>query len=469
VPSPLGIALVSREYPPFFGGGIGTYARHIAPALAAAGCRVHVITQAYDATHGRFSRHLAGEKGGSLAVHRIPLIGSAACWTGAMARFAVAAARKVAELAEDGLIDVAEFAECEAAGVALTAARAAGLGEDGVGVPVVVHLHTPTELLYALRSVAPGPMTGTFAAYLLAERASMLAADRLCAPSAFIADWAVAHYGLSERPCVIPYAIEGLPPLPPVPTHRRVLYVGRIEPRKGVEPLIRAWPRVVREHPQWRLRMVGADTSTAPGGVSMRGYLTDLLPPEVRDTVQFVGALPPQMLASEYAEAAVCTVPSLWENFPNTCIEAMSHARPVLVSDAGGMAEMIGDTVAGVTFRSGDVDDLAQVMTSLLSESESALRERGRVARERIAALCDRTSVVSRRLDLYHETIERGRSRPAAARQREGVLGLWRLFQDVAGGDLSRVGLPRLDPMVEQWIADAPERAVAAVAVGGAT
>lgn len=467
MPPPLGIALVSREYPPFFGGGIGTYARHIAPALAAAGCRVHVITQAYDETHGRFSRDVV--EGGTLAVHRVPLIGSAACWTGAMARFAAAAARKVAELAEDGLIDVAEFAECEGAGVALASARAAGLGGDGgVGVPVVVHLHTPTELLYALRSVAPGPMTGTFAAYLLAERASMLAADRLCAPSAFIADWAVGHYGLGERPRVIPYAIEGLPPTPPAPTHRRVLYVGRIEPRKGVEPLIRAWPQVVERHPDWRLRMVGADTSTAPGGVSMRGYLTGLLPPQVRDTVQFVGALPPQMLASEYAEAAVCTIPSLWENFPNTCIEAMSHARPVLVSDAGGMAEMIGDTDAGVTFRSGDVADLARAMIALLSESDPALRHRGRIARERIAAMCDRTAVVSQRLDLYRETIERGRRRPAFTRQPAGSLTLWRLMQEIAAGNLDEVGLPRLDPVVAQWIADAPERAAPVAAVGGA-
>ncbi len=454
------IALVSREYPPFFGGGIGTYARNIAPALAAAGCDVHVITQAYDETHPRV------ECNGRLTVHRAPLAGDPAGWTAAVMRFSAFAGRLVADLAARGEIDVAEFAECEGAGAVTTLLEAAACGaRRSKPIPTVVHLHTPTEQLFALRSIFDKAVSPPLAAYFLAERASMLSADLLCAPSAFIADWAQRHYELAERPIVIPYAIDRLPDMPPPPATKRVLYVGRIEPRKGVEPLILAWMRIAAQRPGWTLRLIGADTSTSDLGRSFRGRLQSLLTPQAAGTVEFVDALPPAMLAREYAQAAVCVVPSLWENFPNTCIESMSFARPVVASDEGGMAEMIGQTEAGVVFRSGDPDDLARVMSALLAEPAEALRRRGETGRKRIGEMCDHERVVQARLRLYETAIERAAARqsllPAA---REARLTLWRRMQSAAAGRLEGLGLPALSPRLARWLPEAERAAMEAAA-----
>ena len=189
------IALVSREYPPFSGGGIGSYVGNAARALVRAGNRVHVITEAHDRTHARV------ETDGELRVHRLPVPGSGGPWSIAMLRFAATAARKVAELAAAGEVEVAEYPECTAPGWAAVMTRRMSAGWH---VPTIVHLHTPTEVLFALGSLPDRTPTPRLSTYVLAERASILCADRLCAPSGFIADWAVAHYGLPERPAVIP-------------------------------------------------------------------------------------------------------------------------------------------------------------------------------------------------------------------------------------------------------------------------
>jgi glycosyltransferase involved in cell wall biosynthesis len=453
-----GIALVSREYPPFFGGGIGTYAAHVAPALAAAGVRVHVVTQAFDETHPRYA-----ERDG-VAVHRVPFPGSPASRTAGLLRFAAESGRVVADLAARGAIDVVEFAECEAAGAILTMLdRAGSTLAPRLGAPSVVHLHTPTEMLFRLGSIHDREMSAGLAAHVLFERASLLAADHVCAPSRFIAAWAQGHYDLPATPTVVPYAIRGLPDIPRVaPRRRRVLHVGRIEPRKGVEPLVRAWMRVAPSHPGWTLRLVGGDTRTGPAGGSMRAAIRALLPSRLAGTVELVDGVPPALLAREYAAAAVCVIPSLWENFPNTCIEAMSFARPVVISDEGGMREMVGDTDAGVTFRSGDADDLVRVLGGLLDEPAERLAARGLRGRERIAALCDPAVVARQRVAMYESVRDgarRGMTRPTRGRPvstRRGWHDLWRHAQDVSARRSPDLGLPALPHRLARWLEETP-------------
>ena len=436
----LRIALVSREYPPFYGGGIGTYARWIVPALAAAGVRVHVITEAHDRTHSRV------EVDGLTTVHRVPVSFGRGGWTNAAIRFSISAGRRLAELWQTGQIDVAEFAECEAAACASALLRSARRP-----LPIVVQLHTPSEQLFALRSLSSTRLDASLATYILAERLALRLADGVLAPSAFIANWATAHYGLACRPAVIPYATGPLPPAPGAERVRpgSVLYVGRIEPRKGVESLIRAWRDVVGSRPRARLRLAGADTSGAPDGGSMKAWLLELLG-DTRDTVDFLGRLGSGALGEEYARASLCVAPSLWENFPNTCIEAMSHGRPVLVGDAGGMKEMIGGTPAGETFISGDERDLARQMGAILDEGVDALAARGRIARQRIKFMCDPATIARRRMAHFHATIEGCQPAPVAAR-RDAMLSTWRGLEQVGAGRC-RIDLPAVSDAVERWV-----------------
>lgn len=441
-PSELRLALVSREYPPFFGGGIGTYARWIVPALAAAGVRVHVITEVRDEACPRVELH------GNVTVHRVRHSMGRGGWTSSAARFAINAGRRVIELAGRGEIDVAEFAECEGAAAAMLLMRGVG-----APIPTIVHLHTPSELLFELRSLSVRALDSALGAYFEGERLAIRLADRVGAPSRFIALWAREHYALTELPAVIPYAIGPLCDAPAPAREKNVLYVGRIEPRKGVESLVLAWRQVVRRHPHARLRLAGADTAGAPDGRSLKAFLLSQLSESERATVQFTGRLRPEDLTDEYAWASVCVVPSLWENFPNTCIEALTHARPVVVSDNGGMAEMIEGTNAGEVFAAGEPESLAGALIAMLSESPEALAERGRAGRARISRMCDPIAVARARIDLYRDTISRCRER--AGGPRAGVLAEWNRCEDLLRGDVSTMAMPPLGGAIARWIAPA--------------
>ena len=108
---PLRIAIVSREYPPFYGGGIGSYVRWIVPALTAAGVRVHVVTEAHDADCARV------EVDGLCTTHRVPMAVGRGGWTTAAVRFSVNAGRVVDRLYRSGQIDVAERRHYEVQGM----------------------------------------------------------------------------------------------------------------------------------------------------------------------------------------------------------------------------------------------------------------------------------------------------------------------------------------------------------------
>jgi glycosyltransferase involved in cell wall biosynthesis len=437
----LGIALVSREYPPFYGGGIGTYARWIVPALADAGMRVHVITEAHDQSHPRVEYH------GPVTVHRLTMPMGRGGWTSAAARFSIHAGRKVAQLASRGEIDVAEFAECEGAAAALLLMRSILPG----GVPAtVVHLHTPSEVLFELRSLSTKPLDASLGAYFEMERLAIRLADRVCAPSRFIADWAEDHYQLPRAPAVIPYALAPAPSAAGPSASKRVLYAGRIEPRKGVEALILAWKGVHAAHSDAKLLLAGADTSGAPDGGSLQLYLLSLLTPAERASVRFLGRLRPEALIEEYAGAAVCVVPSLWENYPNTCIEAMLHARPVVVSDNGGMAEMIGESEAGLVCRAGDPVTLAAAIGRLLDEPVATRGRRGMIGRERILRLCDPARIAAARIEMYRHAVENASRGSVGARG--GVLTEWKRCESLLAGELTGLALPTFDRDVARWI-----------------
>ncbi len=443
---PLCLALVSREYPPFYGGGIGTYARWIVPALANAGVRVHVVTEVHDATHPRV------EVSGNVTTHRVPLAIGRGGWTSGAARFSINAGRKIDELKRRGEISIAEFAECEAAAAALLLLQSSR--RIGQRVPTLIHLHTPSEMLFVLRSLSSRALDQSLSSYFIAERLALRLADRIGAPSRFIADWAHEHYDLSEHPAVIPYALPPAHRAPPPARAPTVLYVGRIEPRKGVEPLLLGWKRVLAQHPGAQLRLAGADTAGAPDGGSLRAYLLELLTPDERRSVRFLGRLNSDALHEEYANAAICVIPSLWENFPNTCIESMTHARAVAVSDHGGMIEMIEGTDAGLAFAAGDPQDLANCLSSMLNEGLPRLAQRGRAARQRITNLCDPDRVAEQRIELYCSTIARSAANKndANSSQFQTMFTEWKRAESVVAGNLDDIDLPTPGPEIARWV-----------------
>jgi glycosyltransferase involved in cell wall biosynthesis len=136
------------------------------------------------------------------------------------------------------------------------------------------------------------------------------------------------------------------------PDEKLVLYVGRLVYEKGVHVLIGAVPKVLSSLPNVSFAIVG------------EGGMQDYLEKEawdfgVADHVFFTGFVDGETLVSLYKASDVCVVPSLYEPFGITALEAMAARTPVVVSDTGGLAEIVEHDKTGVKVYSDNSDSLA--------------------------------------------------------------------------------------------------------------
>ena len=101
--------------------------------------------------------------------------------------------------------------------------------------------------------------------------------------------------------------------------------------------------------------------------------------------VRFLGALPRERVLELFSAADAMILPSSWENFPHTVVEALAMGTPVLATDVGGVGEIVRDGENGLLVASGDRDAFAGAVRRYFSDE--ALRERLRsAARESVRA-----------------------------------------------------------------------------------
>ncbi len=162
-----------------------------------------------------------------------------------------------------------------------------------------------------------------------------------------------------------------------------VLNVGRMDPMKGQDVLVRAAPHVVRRFPKVKFVFVGdgSFTSSARGGLShpkatlWRQKLQELARElNIQDNIKFTGYLQDEDLMAAYSRADVCVLSSRIEGFGLVVSEAWLYKKPVVVSSGAGAAELIIDGVNGYIFRSGNSSDLAEKLEKILANSELAIK-----------------------------------------------------------------------------------------------
>lgn len=135
------------------------------------------------------------------------------------------------------------------------------------------------------------------------------------------------------------------------------LYVGRFVPDKGLESLIRGFLATARENQQMRLRIIGPQTSAEGSDVEFLQRMQTLI---AHDPAAGQVSLEPSIydrekLFAQIRAAAVFCLPSLTgETFSMAALEAMSCAKPLLVSDFGPMREMVDHQSNGYIAKAGD-------------------------------------------------------------------------------------------------------------------
>lgn len=265
-----------------------------------------------------------------------------------------------------------------------------------VGEADVVHVHEPfmpMTSLAVLRSGTP-PAVGTFhadpgavvrgmyrgAAPVLRRLAKKLDVVTVVSETA---GSAVAHFTDAR---IIPNAVD-------VASYRdavgerdpmRVVFVGRDEPRKGLDVLLEAWPAVKEAHPGAALRVIGSARHDAPDGVTYLGRVSET---DKRE---------------ELACARVMAAPNLGgESFGIVLIEGMAAGCTVVASDLAAFRAVADD--GAVLVEPGDAAALGSALASLLGDEALAhsVAERG----SRVVDRYDWAGVTAAYIDAYREAL----------------------------------------------------------------
>ena len=376
---PLRICLCSRQLSPFEVGGIGTYVSVMSRALAEAGHDVHLVTARYPG----LGESLPEAPG--VSIHPVdPPEAAARFLRPEQVRHAYQVWQTVRRLDAEAPFDVIEFPEYDGEGYfCLEARRTLGAFPETL---LAVKLHTPSLDVRELDGDAR--LSFDLACIDHLESCSIVWADVVLSGTHAMLDRVRERQPL-PRAAISRYPLDPVfaEPAPAAQEKPEILYLGRLERRKGVELLVRTAIPLLEERPELTLRLIGGDTETGPNLGSMRAHLKRLIPPILQGRIVFEEARPREQLPAAVQAATVCCFPSIWENYPYTCLGAMAAGAAVVASDAGGMAEMIEDGQSGLLFRSGDTRSLRDALTRVLDEPE--LRARlGAGAPERLRRLC---------------------------------------------------------------------------------
>jgi glycosyltransferase involved in cell wall biosynthesis len=153
----------------------------------------------------------------------------------------------------------------------------------------------------------------------------------------------------------------GVPPDRPL-----VAFVGTLEPRKGVVPLIGAFDQVARTHPDAVLVLGG---QAGWGMAETERALAAACHPE---RIVRTGYLPDEAVPALLRQAAAVVYPALEEGFGLPALEALACGAPLVTTEGTAMAEMAGG--AALLVPPGDVDGLAAAVGTALGEGRATAR-----------------------------------------------------------------------------------------------
>ena len=375
------IAFISHEYPPDTAkGGIATYVYQASRLLHNRGHTVEVFSCS------TYRQGMFCEDG--VNCHRIVSANAA--------EFYIQIGKIFAERHAIIQFDVIEGAEFDT--------PAWGAIECVPDIPLVVKLHTPRflaqkinrgqidpviKVLLTLNLIRKGLNPIKFWIYDVTtdiERQHALDADGLVILTNSINQLVVKPWGLD--PSKIDYIPNPYIPsqellnIPAATNTGKVTFIGRLEARKGVIDFAKAIPLILRHHPNAKFRFVGKTGRAPKFRMTMKEHLQRLLANHL-DSVEFIDGVSLEEIPQILCGTDICVFPSIWENFPNVCLEAMAAARGIVGSCAGGMMEMLANGAVGKLAPPSSPKSIAEATIDLLSHPEQRIQMR-LLARKRL-------------------------------------------------------------------------------------
>lgn len=397
----MNIAIISYEYPPETAdGGIATYTYETARMLYALGHTVEVFA-------GSRTRDSSLNDCG-VHVHRVCV---ADRW-----HFASSIINIFRERHGIRQFDIIEAPECMG--------DIRMLIQIFIDIPYVIRLHTPysyilhmertrdtdsrrNSVINDLKNYVRG-RESTIKLFERWERVPTQKADEVVAICRSIGEILGKRWHLDrDKMSIIPNAFNPSSELLTIPIetdNSTITYLGRLEYRKGVYDLAKAIPMVLEARPNAKFRLVGKD-QPANNQENFQEYIFRLSGKHA-DRVEFTGKVPLNSIPSILAQTDICVFPSIWENFPYVCLEAMAAGRGVIGSSAGGMKDMLQDGKAGILVKPNAPHEIANAIIKLM-DNPSQRMQFGKLARIRVLQEYNTEVVGKLQVESYLRAISR--------------------------------------------------------------
>jgi glycosyltransferase involved in cell wall biosynthesis/GT2 family glycosyltransferase len=391
----LRVCLLTQSLPEESPGGIATYTMTLAQALRDLGVTVHVISRGDSNSEPEFRDGIWHHFASSFPLKRLDLPPDLPTVAKNL-EYANGVRKKVEEIAATQGLDLVESPSWDAEGLLLAMEPS---------VPIVVRWHSP---LFKVMETQTWFATPDLKMCCELERLLGKYAQAVSGSTVGILEAIESRYELDrERTALIPLGLD-VPPDAEQPRSSnntggvRVLFVGRLERRKGIHVLLAALPDVLRKLPQVTVDIVGRDDSS--GGASWAERWASLHPDLARK-VRFHGERASNDLSGFYRGCDLFVAPSLYESFGLVYLEAMVCGKAVIGTRVGGIPDVVANEETGILVPPESVADLTAALLRLLEDPQ--LRDRfGRAGAARFRENFSKQALGERTLRFYQDVVK---------------------------------------------------------------
>lgn len=178
-------------------------------------------------------------------------------------------------------------------------------------------------------------------------------------------------------------------------TNQKAVFLGRLATTKGIRELLESIPQIKKEYPDFKLYL---------GGVWEEEELRELVEKH-SETVTFLGWIDETQREQILKECSIFVLPTYFEGQPISLLEAMESGCAVVVSEVGGIPQIVTNQVNGVFIKPKDTESLVEGMKKVLAD-ESFRKRLGENARETILERYDIRRGMEQLMEIYETCIK---------------------------------------------------------------
>lgn len=393
--------LLTTEYPPQFGGGIGTYCSQWSSILNRKGVEltVFILNNQVKGSKETVSDNIR-------KVEFSPYLKDTSDFLGYETMVSSSFEEIIRLYIEkEGVPDWLEAQEYQ--GIAYYILQKKHLGETAYkDLKILITCHCPSFITFEHNHISPYQLPYFWIAEM--ERFCMKAADLCIFPSKYLADDILKRYPrLIKNFAVLhnPYFVSNEIPADKSMDQNDFVVVGKLSPAKGILNTLNIFDRLWTKGASYKLKLVGDENYFYhAAGTTTGDYLKKRYSSQLRSGLLTIsGALPPGEIRKEILSAKIVLVPSTIENLPYTVIESMSAGKIVLASSQGGQSEIMRDGHNGFLFDYNDPSSFAEKIQVVQNLGENEISKIGNEAIRTIKDECDPDDYFAKKMALLNQ------------------------------------------------------------------